>query len=121
MSDTIEKDSMIPEALLKRVAEGDHLAFRMFYDIIYPVVYQFVRCFLFDREDCKEVVSEVFYIIWKQREILLSLNNIKSWLFIVSRNEVFHFLKQKGKYSFISIDDMPIELQIDDEDTGFVD
>jgi RNA polymerase sigma-70 factor (ECF subfamily) len=124
MPDAIEKYSLIPETLLKRVTDGDHIAFGMFYEIIYPVVYRFVRCFLSGRsarEDCKEVVSEVFYVIWKQRKILLSLNNIKAWLFIVCRNEVFHFLKQKEKYSFISIDDMPVELQIDATDTGFVD
>jgi RNA polymerase sigma-70 factor (ECF subfamily) len=119
--DTIEKYNLIPEAILKKVADGEHAAFRVFYEIIYPVIYQFVRCFLSAREDCREVVSEVFYIIWKQRKNLLSVNNIKSWLFIICRNEVFHFLKQKEKYSFISIDDIPVELQIDTTDTGFVD
>jgi RNA polymerase sigma-70 factor (ECF subfamily) len=121
MPDTIEKYSPVPEALLRKVTDGDHSAFRAFYEIIYPVVYQFVRCFLSAGEDCREVVSEVFYIIWKHRGKLMSLKNIRSWLFIVSRNEVYHFLKQKEKYGFISIDDMPVELQVDATDDGFID
>jgi RNA polymerase sigma-70 factor (ECF subfamily) len=124
MPDTTEKHNLIPETLLKKVTGGDHVAFGMFYEIVYPVVYQFVRCFLSGssaREDCREVVAEIFYIIWKQRETLSSLNNFKAWLFIVCRNEAFHFLKQKEKYRFVSIDDMPVELQIDATDAGLVD
>jgi RNA polymerase sigma-70 factor (ECF subfamily) len=121
MPDTVEKYKLVPEALLKKVSDGDHGAFRAFYEIMYPVVYRFVRCFLPAGEDCKDVVSTVFYIIWKQRETLMTLNNLKSWMFIICRNEVFYFLKQKGKYRFISIDDMLVELQIDTADAGFVD
>jgi RNA polymerase sigma-70 factor (ECF subfamily) len=121
MPDTVEKFNLIPEALLKKVTDGDHGAFKVFYETVYPVAYQYVRCFLSAGEDCREVISEVFYIIWKQRSTLMSLNNIKAWLFIVCRNEVYHFLKQKEKYSYISIDEMPVELQIDATDTGIVD
>ncbi|MDR1454986.1 MAG: sigma-70 family RNA polymerase sigma factor [Tannerella sp.] len=118
---TVEKHKLIPEALLQSVSNGDHGAFRAFYEIVYPIVYQFVRCFLSVGEDCREVVSEVFYIIWKQRETLMTLNNIKAWMFIICRNEVFHFLKQKKKYNYVSIDDLPVELQIDTTDAWLVD
>jgi RNA polymerase sigma-70 factor (ECF subfamily) len=121
MHDTMKKYNLLPKALLKKVADGDHNAFRAFYEIIYPIVYQFVRCFLSDKEDCREVVSEIFYVIWKYKENLMTVDNIKSWLFIVCRNEAYHFLKQKEKYSFVSIDDMPVELQIDVTDVGFID
>jgi RNA polymerase sigma-70 factor (ECF subfamily) len=117
----MEKYSLIPEILLKKVAGSDHAAFRAFYDIVYPVVYKFVRCFLSTSEDCREVVSEIFYVIWKHRESLVSIVNIKSWLFIISRNEAYHFLKEKEKHSYMSIDDMPVELQIDATDVDFID
>jgi RNA polymerase sigma-70 factor (ECF subfamily) len=117
----MEKYNLIPKILLKRIADGDHAAFRSFYDVVYPAVYQFARCFLTDGEDCKEVVSEVFYAIWKHKETLAEVENLKSWLFIVCRNEAYHFLKQKERYSFVSIDDMPVELQIDTADADFMD
>ncbi|MDR0756301.1 MAG: sigma-70 family RNA polymerase sigma factor [Tannerella sp.] len=117
----MEKYSLIPQQLLKKTAEGDHVAFRAFYDIVYPVAYRFVRCFLSESEDCREVISEVFYVIWKHRESLVAVENIKSWLFIVCRNEVYHYLKQKEKYRFVSIDDMPVELQTDAADVEFID
>jgi RNA polymerase sigma-70 factor (ECF subfamily) len=117
----LEKYNLITKALLKQVADGDHAAFRSFYDTVYPAAYQFVRCFVTDSEDCKEVVSDVFYAIWKHKNTLAEVENLKSWLFIVCRNEAYHFLKQKERYGFVSIDDMPVELQIDTADAEFMD
>ena len=107
------KTFYISELTIKDITVGSRDAFRLFYDATYPSIYRFINYLLPNREDCEEVVSEVFYIIWKQRENLLSINDMKSWLYIVCRNEAFHYLKQKEKYRNISIDDMPVELQID--------
>ncbi|MDR2913834.1 MAG: sigma-70 family RNA polymerase sigma factor, partial [Tannerella sp.] len=79
----------------------------------YHIVYRFVHNFLPNKEDCEEVVSEVYYIIWKQRETLLDIENFKSWLYIVCRNEAFHYIKQKEKYDSLSIDDLHVNLLID--------
>jgi RNA polymerase sigma-70 factor (ECF subfamily) len=102
----------ISETLLKEVMAENHDAFRIFYDIIYPVIYRFAHYFLSGKEDCEEVVSEVFYIIWQQRNSLLSIENINAWLYTICRNEAYQCLKQKERYVCISIDDMPVELQI---------
>jgi len=107
------KTFYISEITIKDITVGSRDAFRLFYDATYPSIYRFIHYLLPNREDCEEVVSEVFYIIWKQRENLLSINDMKSWLYIVCRNEAFHYLKQKEKYRNISIDDMPVDLQID--------
>lgn len=103
----------ISDRLLERVAAGDRNAFRVFYDIVYPKVYQFVHYFLPNKADCEEVVSEVFYIFWERRQSLIDIRELKAWLYIVCRNEAFHYLKQKEKYTNILIDDMPVELLID--------
>lgn len=104
---------VISEALLRKISHGDRHAFRDFYDMTYPVIYHFIHYFLPGKNDCEEVVSEVFYIVWKQRETLLFLNNLKAWLYIVCRNEAYRYLKQKEKHFNISIDDLPVELSVD--------
>ncbi|MDR1937878.1 MAG: sigma-70 family RNA polymerase sigma factor [Tannerellaceae bacterium] len=109
----IEKTCHITEQLLRDIEAGSHDAFSTFYDITYPVVYRFTHYFLSCDDDCEEVVSEVFYIIWKRKNILLTIKNIKAWLYIVCRNEAYHYLKQKEQYANISIDNMPVGLQID--------
>ena len=99
--------------MLIRIASGDRDAFRSFYDIIYPQVYRFIHYFLPNKADCEEVVSDVFFIFWKERNSLLDIKDLKAWIYIVCRNEAYHYLKQKEKNSNISIDDMPVELLID--------
>ncbi|MDR1557266.1 MAG: sigma-70 family RNA polymerase sigma factor [Tannerellaceae bacterium] len=109
----MDKTYNISEKLLREVEAGNHDAFRVFYDIAYPVVYRFTHYFLLQPEDCEEIISEVFYIIWKRKNTLLGIKDIKAWLYIVCRNEAYHYLKQKEQYANISIDNMPVELQID--------
>ncbi|MDR1371038.1 MAG: RNA polymerase sigma-70 factor [Dysgonamonadaceae bacterium] len=107
----------IPDTLIGKVVAGNRNAFKALYDIVYPEIYRYVRYFLSAKEDCEEVVSEVFYILWKQRATLLAVENIKSWLFAVCRNEAYRYIRQKEKYACISIDDMPVELHVDVSET----
>lgn len=109
----MKETEFISETLLKHVLSGDRIAFRSFYEIVYPTVYRFTHYFLPNKEDCEDVVAEIFYILWKQRETLLSIDDLKAWLYIVSRNEAYHFLKQKEKYISLSIDHLPVELSVD--------
>jgi RNA polymerase sigma-70 factor (ECF subfamily) len=109
----MDKAYDISEKLLREVEAGNYDAFKAFYDIAYPVVYRFTHYFLTKPEDCEEIISEVFYIIWKQKKTLPNIKNIRAWLYIVCRNEAFHYLKQKEQYANISIDNMPVNLQID--------
>jgi RNA polymerase sigma-70 factor (ECF subfamily) len=111
------KKRFVSEVLLKELVAGSRDAFRTFYDITYPTIYRFAHYFLSQKEDCEEVVSEVYYIIWKQRNALLSIENIDAWLYTVCRNEAYHYLKQNEKYNCISIDEMPVELQVEDSET----
>ncbi|MDH6306258.1 RNA polymerase sigma-70 factor (family 1) [Parabacteroides sp. PF5-5] len=108
-----KKPLVISETLIKKISQGDRNAFRAFYDSTYPAIYHFIHYFLSDKNDCEEVVSEVFYIIWKKRETLSSINDLKPWLYIVCRNESYHYIKQRDGYRNISIDDVSVELSMD--------
>jgi RNA polymerase sigma-70 factor (ECF subfamily) len=108
----MDKACNISENLLREVEAGNYDAFKAFYDIAYPVVYRFTHYFLARPEDCEEVISEVFYIVWKRKNTLSAIKDIKAWLYTVCRNGAFHYLKQKEQYANISIDDMPVNLQI---------
>ena len=86
------KNEFILKTLLSRVAKGDYASFRELFDIQYATVNRFVRYFLPNKEDREEVVSEVFCILWKRREELIDIEDLNAWLFIISRNESFHYL-----------------------------
>ena len=108
------KNEFILKTLLSHVAKGDYASFRELFDIQYATVNRFVGYFLPNKEDREEVVSEVFCILWKRREELIDIEDLNAWLFIISRNESFHYLKQKEhQRQNISIDELPIDLYID--------
>ena len=81
----MDKACTISEKLLQEVEAGNYDAFKVFYDIAYPLVYRFIHYFLMKPEDCEEVVSEVFYIIWKRKNRLPGIKDVRAWLYIVCR------------------------------------
>ncbi|GHT32059.1 DNA-directed RNA polymerase sigma-70 factor [Bacteroidia bacterium] len=99
------------KTLLEDILEGSQDAFRVFYDMTYPDVFRFVKYFLPHKEDYEEVISEVFYIIWKQRATLPSIQNMKAWIYTICRNEAYHYVKKSNH--ILSIEEMPVELLID--------
>lgn len=103
------------EQLLQAIANGNKKAFRYFYDHFYPVIYRFARYFLSYGADCDEVVSEVFCIVWYNRNSITNIKNIEAYLYTVCRNEAWRLLKHQEKYQNISIDEMPVELSIHTE------
>lgn len=110
----VMKGRYISKTQLARIAKGDYASFRELFDIQYATVNRFVGYFLPIREDREEVVSEVFCILWRRREELVDIEDLNAWLFIISRNESYHYLKQKEKRrSDISIDELPIDLYVD--------
>lgn len=106
-------DKFASKSLVEEVAVGNLAAFRKFYDLAYPAAHRFVGYFLSVKEDREEVLSEVFFIVWKCRTSLTEVKNLKSWLYTVCRNETFRYLKHEKKYRGVSIDDMPVDLHVD--------
>ncbi|MDR1500151.1 MAG: sigma-70 family RNA polymerase sigma factor [Tannerellaceae bacterium] len=114
-------EEMVTREILGRVAVGDHDAFRVLYDDLYAVAYRFVHYFLGNRSDCEDVTAGVFFIVWQHREGLPEIRDFKTWLYIVCRNEVYHFLRRKEKFPSVSIDDMAVGLHMTaDADSGVI-
>lgn len=109
----MSENNFVAASLIERITQGDQCAFRFFYDITYPIVYRFVHYFISGKRDCEDVVSEVFHTVWKQRDTLSEVHDLKAWLYIVGRNEAYHFLKRKDRYAQTSIDDLPVELKVE--------
>lgn len=99
--------------VLRKVSAGDRSAFRSFYDVVYPLAYRFIHYFLTNPMDCEEVVSEVFFIFWKERHSLTDKKDLKAWIYTVCRNEAYHYIKQQERAAEVSIDDMSVELMVE--------
>lgn len=72
----------------------------LYSDSLYLFVYGIVK----HKETAEELVSDVFVKLWNNKDEYSSIRNIRSYLFVLARNESISFLRKK-KQQTISIDE----------------
>lgn len=83
------------EELLAKIKRGDRDAFKIVYDQYHHVLFRNVIRLLHSEEDARDVVQEVFMILWEKRSTLTGNRSVNGWLFTVSYNRTVNFLKKK--------------------------
>jgi RNA polymerase sigma-70 factor (ECF subfamily) len=79
--------------LLLQIAQGDRDAFRAFYAAYFSKVQQYVALFEPSRTSQDELTQDVFVRIWEKRARLAGVESLKNYLFLVTRNVVFNFIR----------------------------
>ena len=88
--------------LLSSVSSDGRGAFERFYNLYYDQVFRFAYYCLGEKEACKEVVSDVFFSIWKLKEI----DNIDTYLYITVRNEALRHISRSNSVNKIQMDQL---------------
>lgn len=91
--------------ILEKIAQGDETAFRMLFDLYYQKLLHVAIYFLKSRELAEEAIADVFYMIWTKRENLKKVNDINSYLYIMTKNQALHYIRRASV-----IDKEPIDL-----------
>jgi RNA polymerase sigma-70 factor (family 1) len=79
--------------LLMQVAHGDREAFRIIYSAWYPHVQRYVSLYETSGRVRDELTQDVFVRIWEKRGRLVEVETFKGYLFMVTRNVVFNFIR----------------------------
>ena len=79
--------------LLTQVAHGDREAFRVMYTACYPHVQRYISLFENSGRVLDELTQDVFVRIWEKRERLAEVESFKGYLFMVTRNIVFNYIR----------------------------
>lgn len=106
-SDALEAENKFPgilrkndydiEGLIMRVIEhDDYMAFQLLFKKMYTPLCQFCIKFVKSPEIAEELVSDVFYSIWKNRNRLI-VSSPKAYLFTSVRNKGFDHLRKIKK------------------------
>lgn len=75
---------------------GDHLAYSEIYTRYKGPLYIHAYNKLRNREEAKDLVQELFTVLWNKRETLLLTDNLASYLYGAVRNRVFRIIGRKG-------------------------
>lgn len=93
--------------LIKRLSEkSDERAldelFHIYYDKLLSSAFFVVK----SKDLAEEVVSDVFYRLWQNREKLLEVKNLDNYLFISVRNQSLNYLNKEKRIQKDSIDEV---------------
>ena len=89
------------DEMLRQLSAGDQFAFGLVFQLYSQKLAHFAFYYLNDREATKDVVQDVFAIIWEDREKFADVSNLSSWLFTVTKNQCLkkvEHLKVKQKH-----------------------
>lgn len=102
--------------LLMQVAHGDRNAFRVLYTAWYPHVQRYVSLYKTSGRMLDELTQDVFVRIWEKRGRLLEVESFKGYLFMVTRNVVFNFIRSlKVRQKLRELDDGAVAADNDPE------
>ncbi|MCY1719479.1 RNA polymerase sigma-70 factor [Prolixibacteraceae bacterium Z1-6] len=87
------------------IAQGNQKEFRRLMELSSDELLHFALGFLRDKEVAEEIVSDVYVRIWKNREEILNIQNLKSYLFICVKNGCLSHLRKMRNEKIVLIDE----------------
>ena len=80
--------------VLKKIKEGDIKAFESIFRLYYTPLCLYATSITGEQEVAEEIVQDLFYVFWKERESLPILRSIKNYLYGATRNRSLQYLEQ---------------------------
>ena len=80
--------------LFRQIAEGDEAAFETIYRAYVPQLASFLKRFSVSDREVDEIIQETFLRVWLQRDKLPGVEFPKAWVFRISSNIIFNYLKR---------------------------
>lgn len=77
--------------------------------IYYTKLYRYIGLYVRDSAVVSELVSDVFYSLWKQRTELPVIANFEGYLFRMAKYKSLNYLRKRN-LNTVNIDEIPIEL-----------
>ncbi|MEI6677703.1 MAG: RNA polymerase sigma-70 factor [Mariniphaga sp.] len=90
--------------IFRRMAEGDHLALRFFFDKYYEDLCNYVNLYIRDQSVSEDIVQDIFVYFWEKRGIILIDSSVKSYLIKASRNKYLNHLRDEKSHQAIRIE-----------------
>lgn len=87
----------------------DMKAYKELYFLFFDGLQRFSFSFVKSKEVAEEIVSDVFIKVWQMRSRLTEINNLKVYLYTVTKNFSINYIQRNYKNVSLSIDEMDIE------------
>lgn len=93
---------------VKEIKKGQKEAFEALYRFYYPRLSQFAVRYVNSKQIAEDLVHNVFYNIWINRQRLKAQGTLRSYLYSSVRNQAFKFLAKKKVRNFTEPEELLI-------------
>jgi RNA polymerase sigma-70 factor (family 1) len=101
-------DNMVE--LQRRIAlYDDEPAYREIFFTFYKALVRFATTLVSDKQSAEEVVSDVMMKVWEMRKTLSSIENLRVYLYVSTRNTSLNYLSKQRKNSVVSLSSLNID------------
>jgi len=84
------------QALVELIAKGDKQALQVLFARHNVKVFRFTLRFLNDEAAAEDLVSEVFFDVWRQADRFESRSQVSTWLLAIARNKALSALRRRS-------------------------
>lgn len=96
------------QLLLRQLREGDMGSYETLFHRYYPTFFAFARGILKDAGAAEDIIQNVFMKIWMHREALDETMSIKNYIYVLSKREIFNYLRAKYNTHVVLTEDIMI-------------
>ncbi|MET4084036.1 RNA polymerase sigma-70 factor (family 1) [Pedobacter sp. UYP30] len=90
-------DQREENVLLQEISRGNEKSFRKLYDLYFHQITVYVFKISKSKEVTAEIVQDIFLKLWQKREELPQIENIKAYLYSLSRNRSIDYLRKLAR------------------------
>ena len=81
--------------IIPHIQKRDKEVFRYLYECYFTKMMLFAESYLYDEEEAKDLVQDLFYYIWDHAATLQVNGSLKSYLFVALRNRCLNVLRDR--------------------------
>ena len=87
----------ISEEILNGLKVGNQVAFKKVFDFFYDRLYAFSFKYVKNNYAAEEITANTMLYLWEKRENISNINDIKPYLYKVTRNASLRYIKDSNK------------------------
>jgi RNA polymerase sigma-70 factor (ECF subfamily) len=105
-------DDVALKVLSAKIASGDQQSFRRLFDQFSSRLTAFANSMLHSRHAATEVADDVLVRIWKNRERLNEIGNLRIYLYAATKNTALNYISRQARQMITEpFDNVHVELQ----------
>lgn len=91
------------DSITTAIQHGDKESFKEFFEDFYPILCAFAKGFLRSTDLSEDVAQEALVKYWERREEFDTINGVKSFLYVIARNNCINVLRKSKKSVDVSL------------------